>query len=134
MRLQCTDYCGRTQGIILSSYVTQNLTDHFELIPPIEELKSNLEEIYDELHSNFQFNTDNRYSTDENTPYLEEKELDGYISTRKLSRKEKSTTYGKTIPKRQFHICRNRNLVYPLGEILYRRKTCENKNKPKITY
>lgn len=38
---------------------------------------------------NFQFSVDNGYSTDENTTFLEEKGLDGYISTRKLSRKEK---------------------------------------------
>ena len=77
------------KGIILSSYITQNPTDHFELIPSIEQLESNLSEIYDELPSNFQFSADNGYSTDENTTYLEEKGLDGYISTRKLSRKEK---------------------------------------------
>ena len=77
------------KGIILSSYITQNPTDHFELIPSIEQLKNNLTRIYDELPSNFQFSADNGYSTDENTTYLEEKGLDEYISTRKLSRKEK---------------------------------------------
>ena len=41
------------------------------------------------MPTNFQFSADNGYSTDENTTYLEEKGLDGYISTRKLSRKEK---------------------------------------------
>jgi hypothetical protein len=41
------------------------------------------------MPSNFQFSADNGYSTDQNTTYLEEKGLDGYISTRKLSRKEK---------------------------------------------
>ena len=41
------------------------------------------------MPSNFQFSADNGYSTDENTTYLEEKGLDGYISTRKLSIKEK---------------------------------------------
>ncbi|WP_244987108.1 hypothetical protein [Methanobrevibacter oralis] len=75
--------------IILSSYITQNPTDHFELIPSIEQLKTNLDGIYEELPSNFQFSPDNGYSTDENTTCIEEKGLDGYISTRKLSRKEK---------------------------------------------
>ena len=37
------------KGIILSSYITQNPTDHFELIPSIEQLKNNLTRIYDEL-------------------------------------------------------------------------------------
>ena len=81
------------KGIILSSYVTQNPTDHFELIPSIEQLESNLDGIYNEMPSNFQFSADNGYSTDENTTYLEEKGLDGYISTRKHSRKEKKVQY-----------------------------------------
>ena len=41
------------------------------------------------MPSNFQFSADNGYSTDENTTYLEEKGIDGHISTRKLSKKEK---------------------------------------------
>lgn len=52
------------KGIILPSYVTQNPTDHFELIPSIEQLESNLDGIYDEMPSNFQFSADNGYSTD----------------------------------------------------------------------
>lgn len=89
------------KGIILSSYITQNPTDHFELIPSIEQLKNNLTRIYDELPPpNFQFSADNGYSTDENTTYLEEKGLDGYISTRKLSRKEKNIIYGKNHSKK----------------------------------
>ena len=88
------------KGIILTSYITQNPTDHFELIPSLEQLETNLEGIYDEMPSNFQFSADNGYSTDQNTTYLEEKGLDGYISTRKLSRKEKSTIYGKNLSKK----------------------------------
>ena len=61
------------KGIILSSYITQNPTDHFELIPSIEQLENNLSEIYEEMPSNFQFSADNGYSTDENTTYLEKK-------------------------------------------------------------
>lgn len=54
----------------------------------MEQIKSNLSEICDEMPSNFQVSTDNGYSTDMNTEYLEQKRLDGYISSRKLSRKE----------------------------------------------
>ena len=88
------------KGIILSSYVTQNPTDHFELIPSIEQLESNLDGIYDEMPSNFQFSADNGYSTDQNTNYLEEKGLDGYISARKLSRKKRNIIYGKNLSKK----------------------------------
>ena len=76
-------------GILSSRDITQNPTDHFELIPSIEQLENNLTGIYEELPSNFQFSTYNEYSTDDNTTYLEENGIDGYISARKLSRKEK---------------------------------------------
>ena len=51
--------------IILSYYITQNPTDHFELIPSIEQLENNLRGIYEEMPHNFQFRADNGYSTDE---------------------------------------------------------------------
>ena len=41
------------KGIILSSYITQNLTDHFELIPSIDQLENNLNGIYEEMPTNF---------------------------------------------------------------------------------
>ena len=81
------------KGIILTSYITQNPTDHFELIPSIEQLESNLTGIYEEMPSNFQFSADNGYSTDENTTYLEQKGLDGYISTRKIIKKRKEIQF-----------------------------------------
>lgn len=124
------------KGIILSSYITQNPTDHFELIPSIEQLESNLSEIYDELPSNFQFSADNGYSTDENTTYLEEKGLDGYISTRKLSRKEKKyNLWENPFQKDNFtYDAEIETYICPLGEILYRRRTYEYENKQRITY
>ena len=124
------------KGIILSSYITQNPTDHFELIPSIEQLESNLSEIYDKLPSNFQFSADNRYSTDENTTYLEEKGLDGYISTRKLSRKEKKyNLWEKPFQKDNFtYDAEIETYICPLGEILYQRRTYEYENKQRITY
>ena len=61
------------KGIILSSYITQNPTDHFELIPSIEQLENNLSKIYEELPSNFQFSADNGYSTDETQHILKKK-------------------------------------------------------------
>lgn len=56
--------------IILSSLITQNSIGHFERISSLEHLKNNLTGIYDEFPSNFQFSTDNGYSTDENTTFL----------------------------------------------------------------
>ena len=124
------------KGIILTSYITQNPTDHFELIPSIEQLENNLSGIYEEMPYNFQFSADNGYSTDENITYLEEKGLDGYISTRKLSRKEKKYNLWEK-PFQKDNFCYDAEIetyICPLGEILYRRKTYEYKNKQRITY
>ena len=66
--------------IILASYITNNPSDHHELIPLIEEVKSNLTGIFNEMPSNFQASADNGYSTDANTEYLEENGLYGYRS------------------------------------------------------
>lgn len=83
---------------IIASHVTNNPSDHHELIPAIEQVKSNLGEIYNETPSNFQVKRHNGYSTDINAEYLEQEGfLDGYISSRKLSRKEKIQFNRKTI-------------------------------------
>lgn len=55
----------------------------------MEQVKSNLTEIGCEIPVNLQVSADNGYSTDMNTEYLEQEELDGYISSRKLSKQEK---------------------------------------------
>ena len=88
------------------------------------------------MPSNFQFSADNGYSTDENTTYLEEKGLYGYISTRKLSRKEKKyNLWEKPFQKDNFsYDAEIETYICPLGEILYRRRTYEYKNKQRITY
>lgn len=52
----------------------------------MEQVQSNLSEIYDETPVNYQVSADNGYSTDMNTEYLEQNGFDGYISSRKLSR------------------------------------------------
>jgi len=81
LQISVDDY----KGIIVSSSLTQNPTDVFELIPQIEQVKS----IFGELPPNTQISADNGYSTNENMDHLAENHLDGYISTRKLSRKLK---------------------------------------------
>ena len=56
----------------------------------MEQVKSNLSKIGYEIPVNLQVSADNGYSTDMNTEYLEQEELDGHISSRKLSRQEKN--------------------------------------------
>lgn len=124
------------KGIILTSYITQNPTDHKELIPSIEQLESNLDEIYSKIPSNFQLSADNGYSTDENISYLEEKHLDGYISTRKVSRKEKKYNLAEN-PFNKDNFKYNAELgtyICPMGEILYKRRDYTYKNKSRISY
>ena len=88
------------------------------------------------MPSNFQFSADDGYSTDENTTYLEEKDLDGYISTKKLSIKEKKyNLWEKPFHKDNFdYDAEIETYIHPLEEILYRRRTYEYKNKQRITY
>lgn len=59
--------------IIVSSSLTQNPTDVFELIPQIEQIK----ETFGNLTPNTQISPNNDYSTNENINYLSENHLDG---------------------------------------------------------
>ena len=124
------------KGIIIASHITNNPSDHHELIPEIEQVKSNLSEIYNEIPSNFQVSADNGYSTDINTEYLEQEGLDGYISSRKFSRKEKKYNLTeKPFFKDNFNYDNEiKTYICPLGQPLYCVKEYEYKNKPRITY
>ena len=124
------------KGIIISSYITQNPTDHFELIPSIEQLESNLSEIYDETPVNYQVSADNGYSTDMNTEYLEQNGFDGYISSRKLSREQKKYNLSdKPFAKDNFFYD-NEMMTYirPLGQPLYKISEYTYKNKSRISH
>ena len=124
------------KGIIIASHVTNNPSDHYELIPAIEQVKSNLSEIYNEIPSNFQVSADNGYSTDINAEYLEQEGLDGYISSRKLARKEKKYNLAeKPFSKDNFNYDNEiRTYICPLGQPLYRVKEYEYKDKPRIAH
>ena len=124
------------KGIIIASYVTNNPTDYNELIPLMEEFKSNMTGIYTEIPSNFQVSADNGYSTDMNTEYLEQEGLDGYISSRKLSRETKKyNKLKKPFSKDNFTYNSELGTYFcPLGEPLYKRREYEYKNKKRITY
>lgn len=66
-------------GIILASTITQDPTDHHQLIPQIEQIK----ETIGPIPSNSCISADNGYYTSENLEYLDENSLDGYIPNRK---------------------------------------------------
>lgn len=77
------------KGIILASYITGHPSDHHELIPLMEQVKSNLTGIFNEIPSNFQVSADNGYSTDANTEYLEENGLDATYPHENSQEKQK---------------------------------------------
>lgn len=110
------------KGIILASYITNNPTDHYELIPLMEQVKSNLSKIGYEIPVNLQVSADNGYSTDMNTEYLEQEELDGYISSRKLSRQDKKYNLTENpFSKDNFNYNAEIGTYFcPLGQPLYR--------------
>lgn len=124
------------KGIILASYITDNPTDYYELIPLMEQVQSNLSEIYDETPVNYQVSADNGYSTDMNTEYLEQNGFDGYISSRKLSREQKKYNLSdKPFAKDNFFYD-NEMMTYicPLGQPLYKISEYTYKNKSRISH
>ena len=103
------------------------------LIPAIE----NVEHIFGPLHPGTQISADNGYSTDENAEYLEHKQLDGYISTRKLSRILKKYNI-KQNPYSKDNFTYNHEkdgYICPLGQIMNLKGTYKNKkNSHKTVY
>ena len=88
------------------------------------------------MPSNFQVSADNGYSTDINAEYLEQEGLDGYISSRKLARKEKKYNLTvKPFSKDNFNYDNEiGTYICPLGQPLYRVKEYEYKDKPRIAH
>ena len=124
------------KGIILASYITNNPTDYSALIPLMEQVQSNLSEIYDETPVNYQVSADNGYSTDMNTEYLEQNGFDGYISSRKLSREQKKYNLSdKPFAKDNFFYD-NEMMIYicPLGQPIYKISEYTYKNKSRISH
>lgn len=65
-------------GIILASTITQDPTDHYQLIPQIEQIIKILGPLPDDV----KISADNGYYMDDNLQYLAKNELDGYIPNR----------------------------------------------------
>ena len=84
-------------GIILASSITQDPTDHYQLIPQIEQVKQNIGPLPDDIS----LSADNGYSTQENLEYIEENQIDAYIPTKKQATRAKKC---KTIFQTQIQI------------------------------
>jgi transposase len=72
-------------GIILANSVTQDPTDHHQLIPQIEQTIQTI----GPLNKDTAINADNGYFTKTNLQYLDNNKLDGYIPNRKQAHKSK---------------------------------------------
>lgn len=121
------------KGIIISTALSQNPTDFNELQPQIDTLES----IVGPLEENTQILADNGYSTDEATDYLEDKNLDGYMASRKVARKDKNLIKsGNPYSKDNFtYDVEKGTYICPLGQILENQKDyVTKKNKRKIVY
>ena len=72
-------------GIILANSVTQDPTDHHQLIPQIEQTIDTIGPLLD----NTAISADNGYFTKTNLQYLDNNKLDGYIPNRKQAHESK---------------------------------------------
>jgi len=72
-------------GIILASIITTDPTDHYQLIPQIEQIIGTI----GPLPEGAKISADNGYYTEDNLKYLAENKLDGYIANRKQAHEAK---------------------------------------------
>ena len=127
--------CG--SGIILQSFVTQDPTDHYQLIPQIEKLKQN---------PNFNIENskillDTGYNTQKGIEYLYKNELDGYVPSRKQASENKNKKFKKyakakfhynhekdqyTCPERQILPCKNKYTENNKTKKVYYTNKCKN--------
>ena len=113
-------------GIILSNTVTQDPTDHYQLIPQIEHTIETLGPLPD----NTAISADNGYFTKTNLQYLDENEFDGYIPNRKQVYESKNYfTNNKPYSKHNFKYDHQNDLyICPNNQILKYKQTYQYNN------
>ena len=113
-------------GIILANTVTQDPTDHYQLIPQIEHTI----ETVGQLPDNTAISADNGYFTKTNLQYLDENEFDGYIPNRKqVYETKKYFTNNKPYSKHNFKYDHQNDLyICPNNEILKYKQTYQYNN------
>jgi len=119
-------------GIILTNSVTQQPTDHHQLIPQIEKII----ETIGPIPAKTCINADNGYFTQDNITYINENKLDAYIPNRKQASEAKSDT--KKINKFSKHNFRydhqNNQYICPNNKKLPYIKTYKYNNKIRQQY
>ncbi|MDO8825044.1 IS1182 family transposase [Methylophaga sp.] len=119
-------------GIILSNKVTQEPTDHHQLIPQIEQIKT----IIGPIPKHTKISADNGYFTQHNIEYIHKNKLDAYIPNRKQATTTKNT-YQNTKPfsKHNFNYDHHKNVYFcPNNKKLPYKKTYTYKNKQRHQY
>ena len=113
-------------GIILANTVTQDPTDHYQLIPQIE----NTIESVGQLPDDTAISADNGYFTKTNLQYLDENELDGYIPNRKqVYESKKHFINNKPYSKHNFKYDQQKDLyICPHNQVLKYKKTYKYNN------
>lgn len=121
-----------SSGIILANNVTQEANDQYQLIPVIEEVENNIEE----LPKNMSVLGDNGYHNNDNIEYLEDKGLQGYIPNRKLATlAKKDISEIKPFHKHKFQYnYQNNSYTCPNNIELPYKNTYKEKDKVKHVY
>ncbi|MDZ4172523.1 MAG: IS1182 family transposase [Methanobacteriaceae archaeon] len=119
-------------GIILSNTVTQDPTDHNQLIPQIKQIS----ETIGPLPSYTKISADNGYFTQPNIEYAYKNKLDAYIPNRKQATTSKKTyKNNKPFSKHKFNYDpHNNTYTCPNNKKLPYKKTYTYKNKQRHQY
>lgn len=119
-------------GIIITNSVTQDPTDHHQLIPQIEKII----ETIGPLPTNTCISADNGYFTETNLQYLDENEIDGYIPNKKQANQNKKR-FKKNKPFSKYNFIydpENDLYICPNGQKLRYKNTYTYKNVSKRNY
>lgn len=119
-------------GIIITNSVTQDPTDHHQLIPQIEKII----ETIGPLPANTSISADNGYFTQDNIAYIYENELDAYIPNRKQATEAKTQIISKKpFSKHNFQYDHENNLyICPNNKKLPYQKTYKYEGKIRQQY
>ena len=117
-------------GFILQSFITQDPTDHYQLIPQIENLEQN-------PHINIENSkiiADTGYNTQKGIEYLYKNDFDAYIPNRKQAGENKNKKF-KKYAKANFQFDYEKNqYICPEGHILHYKNSYGENNKIKKVY
>jgi transposase len=119
-------------GIILSNSVTQDPTDHHQLIPQIEKIQN----LLGPLNEDTALSADNGYFTLKNLTYIQNNKINAYIPSRKQATEEKTNNKNKKpYSKHNFTYNHEKNYyICPQKEKLPYKKTYEYKGKKRDQY